>query len=71
MTVSTQKGCTHNCLFCDVAGLPFKGNLTQEEIEGQIKFYLHNTDYVKQKCDKAKNWILLEWVNQHTTLLMF
>lgn len=53
LTVSTQKGCTHNCLFCDVAGLPFKGNLTQEEIEGQVKFLLHNTDYVKE-CDKAK-----------------
>lgn len=53
MTVSTQKGCTHNCLFCDVAGLPFKGNLTQQEIEDQVKFILHNTDYVKE-CDKAK-----------------
>lgn len=53
MTVSTQKGCTHNCLFCDVAGLPFKGNLTQEEIEYQVKFILKNTDYIKV-CDKAK-----------------
>ncbi len=53
MTVSTQKGCTHNCQFCDVARLPFKGNLTQEEIEYQIKFLLNNTDYIKE-CKKAK-----------------
>jgi len=53
LTVSTQKGCVHNCLFCDVAELPFKGNLTQEEIESQVKFLLENTDYVKE-CNKAK-----------------
>jgi 23S rRNA (adenine2503-C2)-methyltransferase len=53
LTVSTQKGCTHNCLFCDVAKLPFKGNLSQDEIENQIKFLLRNTDYVKE-CDKVK-----------------
>lgn len=53
LTVSTQKGCTHNCLFCDVANLPFKGNISQNEIENQIKFLLHNTDYVKE-CDKVK-----------------
>jgi adenine C2-methylase RlmN of 23S rRNA A2503 and tRNA A37 len=28
LTVSTQKGCTYNCKFCDVADLPFKGNLS-------------------------------------------
>ncbi len=48
LTVSTQKGCSHSCLFCEVAELPFKGNLTQEEIENQVKFLLHNTDYVKE-----------------------
>jgi 23S rRNA (adenine2503-C2)-methyltransferase len=53
LTVSTQKGCNHNCLFCDVATLPFKGNLTQEEIEYQVSFLLKNTDYVKE-CDKVK-----------------
>lgn len=53
MTVSTQKGCTHNCQFCDVARLPFKGNLTQEEIEYQVKFLLNNTGYIKE-CNKAK-----------------
>ncbi len=53
LTVSTQKGCTHNCLFCDVASLPFRGNLTQDEIESQIAYLLKNTDYVKV-CNKAK-----------------
>lgn len=52
MTVSTQKGCAHNCAFCDVAPLPFEGNLSQEEIEDQIRFLLQATPYAKSK--KAK-----------------
>lgn len=48
MTVSTQKGCVHNCKFCDVAPLPFKGNLSQDEIEDQIRIILNNTPYVTQ-----------------------
>lgn len=53
MTVSTQKGCTHHCKFCDVAPLPFKGNLTQEEIEWQIKMILTNTTHIQQS-EKVK-----------------
>lgn len=53
LTVSTQKGCIHNCKFCDVAPLPFKGNLTQQEIEWQIKNILVSTPYVP-KCGKVK-----------------
>lgn len=53
LTVSTQKGCSHNCEFCDVSNLPFRGNLAQNEIEYQVKFLLHNTNYVKE-CNKAK-----------------
>lgn len=53
LTVSTQKGCVHNCEFCDVAPLPFKGNLSKEEILGQVSLLLSNTAYVK-KCRKAK-----------------
>lgn len=53
LTVSTQKGCTHNCAFCDVAQLPFKGNLTQQEIEEQVIQILLNTPYV-DKSDKVK-----------------
>lgn len=43
MTVSTQKGCAHNCKFCDVAPLPFKGNLTKEEIVEQFDFMMRYT----------------------------
>jgi 23S rRNA (adenine2503-C2)-methyltransferase len=53
LTVSTQRGCAHDCKFCDVANLPFKGNLTQLEIEEQIGLILECSPYV-QKCDKVK-----------------
>ena len=53
LTVSTQKGCVHNCKFCDVAPLPFKGNLKQEEIENQIFDILKSTPYVT-KSNKVK-----------------
>lgn len=53
LTVSTQKGCTHKCKFCDVAGLPFKGNLTQQEIEDQVVLLLNNTSYAS-KSNKVK-----------------
>lgn len=53
MTVSTQKGCVHNCRFCDVATLPFRGNLSQAEIEEQVKLILDNTPYIRE-CNKAK-----------------
>lgn len=53
LTVSTQKGCTHSCQFCDVANLKFKGNLSQEEIEAQVELVLTNTDYINAS-DKVK-----------------
>lgn len=53
LTVSTQKGCNHNCQFCDVANLPFKGNLSQLEIEKQIENLLIASPYVKSS-DKVK-----------------
>jgi len=53
LTVSTQKGCVHNCKFCDVAPLKFGGNLDSLEIYGQIVRLLKNTPYVT-KCDKVK-----------------
>ena len=43
LTVSTQKGCPHNCHFCDVAPLEFKGDLTAQEIKEQIKIILKYT----------------------------
>lgn len=53
LTISTQKGCIHNCKFCDVAKLPFRGNLTEREMEDQIVNILINTNYVDE-CDKVK-----------------
>lgn len=46
LTVSTQKGCPYGCQFCDVASLPFKGNLTQDQIKEQILNLMWNTPYV-------------------------
>ena len=53
LTVSTQKGCTFNCKFCDVAPLEFKGNLTEEEILDQVRLILECSPYVKE-CNKVK-----------------
>jgi len=53
LTVSTQKGCCFNCKFCDVAPLPFKGNLTVREILDQVRLILESTPYVT-KSKKVK-----------------
>ena len=53
LTVSTQRGCTHNCTFCDVASMPKRGNLLQSEMEEQVRFLLTATPYVT-KTSKAK-----------------
>ncbi len=53
LTVSTQFGCVHDCLFCDVAQLPFKGNLEQSQILEQVELLIKNTPYV-QECAKVK-----------------
>ena len=53
LTVSTQKGCTHSCKFCDVANLPFKGNLSQKEIEEQVINLLTCSPYV-DRSSKVK-----------------
>jgi len=53
LTVSTQKGCTHKCHYCDVADLGFHGNLSADEIAGQIEFLLDATPYMKE-TQKAK-----------------
>lgn len=52
MTVSTQKGCMHNCKFCDVAPLKFGGNLTEEEIVNQFDFMLKYTPKIEGKSYK-------------------
>lgn len=53
LTVSTQLGCVHKCKFCDVANLPFEGNLTYEEICEQIGIILDNSPHVTES-DKVK-----------------
>jgi len=50
LTVSTQKGCVHNCKFCDVADLKFKGNLSKSEILQQVNFLLSSTPYVQESA---------------------
>ena len=53
LTVSTQKGCVHKCKFCDVPTVPYKGNLSADEIKEQIQFLIDSTPYVKT-CKKVK-----------------
>ena len=53
LTVSTQKGCPHNCKFCDVAPLDFKGNLSTNEILEQVQQIIQCTPYVI-KSNKVK-----------------
>lgn len=36
VTVSTQYGCPMRCTFCDVPGLPFKGNASEDDLRGQL-----------------------------------
>lgn len=55
LTVSTQKGCSHNCHFCDVAPLPFKGNLTKDEILDQVRILIASTpEALTRGSTKAK-----------------
>lgn len=55
LTVSTQKGCVHSCKFCDVAPLPFRGNLCEEEILSQIVMLVTSTpELVTEGTKKAK-----------------
>lgn len=52
LTVSTQKGCVHDCEFCDVANLPFKGNLTEVEIFDQIVLLIATTPELQNSGTK-------------------
>ena len=55
LTVSTQKGCPHNCQFCDVSPLPFKGNLTKDEILDQVRMLIASTPEIQTRgSHKAK-----------------
>lgn len=54
MTVSTQKGCVHGCRFCDVAPLPFRGNLDLDEILFQFEFMMRYTPLTDAPYKKLK-----------------
>jgi len=47
LTVSTQKGCSYKCRFCDVSRLKFNGNLTKNEIVEQIVMLVESTPELK------------------------
>ena len=53
LTVSTQRGCSYDCQFCDVAPLSFSGNLTTSEILAQVQMLLDNTPHLL-RSDKVK-----------------
>lgn len=53
MTVSTQFGCGYQCRFCDVPLLPFRGNLSAEQIIEQIDLIIRESPHVR-KTQKAK-----------------
>jgi 23S rRNA (adenine2503-C2)-methyltransferase len=46
-TISTQKGCPMNCMFCDCPKFGYYGNVSREEFTYQIQTILENED-VKQ-----------------------
>ena len=48
LTVSTQKGCSFKCKFCDVADISFKGNLSHYDIEEQIILLLEHSPFIKE-----------------------
>ncbi len=37
VTVSTQYGCPMRCTFCDVPNVPFRGNVSLEDLYGQLR----------------------------------
>lgn len=53
IAVSTQYGCPQKCLFCLVPTLPFKGNLSNNDIWEQLEFVFDQNKHVT-KCDKIK-----------------
>lgn len=68
LTVSTQLGCGYKCRFCDVPLIPFRGNLSFEQIIEQIDLIMKQSPHVKSS-NKAKIGFArmgepaLNWVN--------
>ena len=53
VTISTQKGCPMNCMFCDCPKVKFGGNLSREELAEEV------TNAIKfSKCEYTKRFNL-------------
>ena len=53
MAISTQYGCPERCKFCLVPSLPFKGNLSYEDMWEELDFIIGQRPEVT-KCSKVK-----------------
>jgi len=53
IAISTQYGCPQKCRFCLVPSLPFKGNLTREDMWEQLEFVFSQHPEVTE-CKKVK-----------------
>lgn len=53
IAISTQYGCPHKCMFCQVPGLGFHGNLSADQMWEQIEFVLSQRPEVTE-CHKIK-----------------
>lgn len=53
IAISTQYGCPQKCKFCLVPTLPFKGNLTKDDMWEQLEFVFNQHPEVTE-CDKVK-----------------
>jgi 23S rRNA (adenine2503-C2)-methyltransferase len=53
IAISTQFGCPQKCKFCLVPTLPFKGNLTRDDMWEQLEFVFSQHPEVTE-CDKVK-----------------
>ena len=53
VTISTQKGCPMNCMFCDCPKVGFRGNISREELAEEV---INAIDY--SKCTYTKRFNL-------------
>lgn len=53
IAISTQYGCPQKCKFCLVPTLPFKGNLTKDDMWEQLEFVFNQHPEVTE-CNKIK-----------------
>lgn len=53
VTISTQKGCPMDCMFCDCPKVGFKGNATRQDLKEQVIRAIH-----KSECHHTKRFNL-------------